>query len=190
MQEVTPGNSAGAPAPKGIVAELPLPARRSFLGVLLGAGMASVGALLSVPLLRFVLHPLLRATTPLAWSEVGNAEELAAALPTKKLIAVEQRDGWRKIVSERAVYVIKQENGQLAVLSSICPHLGCSVAWQAEKNVFSCPCHGGLFASDGKLLGGPPPRRMDFLESKIEGGVLIVQYQYFRQLVRNKEILA
>jgi len=31
--------------------------RRSFLGLLLGAGAAGVGALLSVPLFRFLLHP-------------------------------------------------------------------------------------------------------------------------------------
>src|ERR1700692_192392 len=189
MREINAGDSAGTPQVRS--GDAGLPARRSFFGVLLGAGMASVGGLLSIPLLRFVLHPLLSSTTPVAWSEVGNAAELAAATaPVQKLMTVEQRDGWRKIVSERAVYVTKEENGQLGVLSSICPHLGCSVAWQADKSVFLCPCHGGLFAPDGKRLGGPPPRGMDVLECKVEEGVLKVQYQYFRQLVRDKEILA
>ena len=78
-----------------------LPDRRSFFAVLLGAGATGVGALLAVPLVRFVLHPLLRVTTPAAWSDVGKVEEFASvALPVKKLITVEQRDGWRKIVSE------------------------------------------------------------------------------------------
>jgi menaquinol-cytochrome c reductase iron-sulfur subunit len=189
MREINAGGSAGTPQVRS--GDAGLPARRSFFGVLLGAGMASVGGLLSIPLLRFVLHPLLSATTPVAWSEVGNAAELAAATaPIKKLTTIEQRDGWRKIISERAVYVTKEENGRLVVLSSICPHLGCSVTWQADKGVFLCPCHGGLFAPDGKRLGGPPPRGMDVLESKVEEGVLKVQYQYFRQLVRDKEILA
>ena len=150
-----------------------------------------MGALLAVPLFRFVLHPLLRVTTPLSWSEVGSPDEFAtAASPIKKLITVEQRDGWRKIVSEKAVYVIKQSDGQLSVLSSVCPHLGCSVAWHTEKNEFGCPCHNGRFAGDGKLLGGPPPRGMDQLESKVEAGVLKVHYQYFRQLVPDKEVIA
>lgn len=167
------------------------PSRRSFLGVLLGVGAASMGALLSVPLVRFVLHPLLTATTPLAWTDVGSVGEFPVGeSPVKKLITVEQRDGWRKIVSEKAVYVVKNANGDVTVLSSICPHLGCSVAWQAEKSQFSCPCHGGRFASDGKLLGGPPPRGLDTLESKVEEGVVKVHYQYFRQLVRDKEAIA
>ena len=148
-------------------------ARRSFLGVLLAAGAASVGALLSVPLIRFVLHPLLRVTTPVSWSDVGSVEEFAtSASPLKKLITVEQRDGWRKIVSEKAVYVVRQADGKLTVLSSVCPHLGCSVAWRTEKDEFLCPCHGGRFAADGKLLGGPPPRGMDQLQSKVEEGML------------------
>ena len=164
------------------------PGRRSFLAVLLGAGTASVGALLAVPLFKFAVHPLLRITTPVAWSEVGNVDELATATgPLKKLITVEQRDGWRRIISEKAVYVIKNASGELSVLSSICPHLGCSVAWHSDKNKFGCPCHNGSFAPDGKHLAGPPPRGMDMLESRVEGGVLKVHYQYFRQLVPNKE---
>ena len=191
MLESNAGNSPGTPPAASRDALLSSPARRSFLGVLLAVGTASVGALLSVPLFRFVLHPLLRITTPLSWAEVGNVDELAAsASPVKKLITVEQRDGWRKIVSEKAVYVIKQANGQLTVLSSICPHLGCSAAWHSENNEFLCPCHGGRFAADGKLLGGPPPRGMDRLETKVEEGILKVHYQYFRQLVPDKEVIA
>ena len=175
--------------PKGN--RISLPDRRSFFAVLLGAGAAGVGALLAVPLVRFVLHPLLRVTTPASWSDVGTVQEFgSAALPVKKLITMEQRDGWRKIVSEKAVYVIKDANGQLGVLSAVCTHLGCSVPWRPERNQFVCPCHIGIFAPDGKLVGGPPPRDMDRLETKVEDGVLKVHYQYFRQLVKDKQIIA
>jgi menaquinol-cytochrome c reductase iron-sulfur subunit len=167
-----------------------LPQRRSFLGALLGLGTAVVGAVLSVPLLRMVLYPLLRTTTPESWSDVGSAAELgSASTPARKTILVEQRDGWRKVVSEKPVYVIKDPNGQLAVLSAVCPHLGCLVAWQADRDEFICPCHQGHFGADGKLLSGPPPRGMDRLDSKIQDGVLQVHYQYFRQLVPDKEVI-
>ncbi len=176
--------------PGGPVADVPLVSRRSFLGVLVAAGTTAVGALLSVPLIRVVLHPLLRSTTPATWSDVATVDELASIItPTKKRLLIEQQDGWRKLVSEKTVYVIKDAGGQLAVLSSICPHLGCSVPWLAEKNEFVCPCHIGRFTADGSLLGGPPPRRMDRLESRIENGVLQVHYQYFRQLVPFKEVI-
>jgi menaquinol-cytochrome c reductase iron-sulfur subunit len=170
--------------------DMPIEGRRSFLGALLAVGTAAVGALLSVPLIRFVLHPLLRATTPTAWADISSADDFASAtLPAKKTILLEQQDGWRKVVSEKAVYVIKDARGSLAVLSSVCPHLGCSIPWVAEKNEFVCPCHVGRFAPDGRLLGGPPPRAMDLLESRVENGVLQVHYQYFRQLVPYKEVI-
>jgi len=165
--------------------------RRSFLGFLLGAGGASVGALLSVPLLRFVIHPLIRGTIPLAWTEVGEVKEFASATsPVKRLIKIEQRDGWRKLVTEKALYVCKDADGRLTAFSSICPHLGCSLAWHDENNNFVCPCHNGQFSADGKLLGGPPPRGMDLLECKVVDDKLMVHYQYFRQLIPNREVIA
>lgn len=167
------------------------PNRRSFLAGLLAAGSATVGALLAVPLVRFTLHPVLARTTEKSWSDVGKIDEFQnLAFPTKKLVTIEQRDGWRRTLAEKPVYVSKNEQGQLIVLSAVCTHLGCTVPWVEKENKFICPCHLGRFAADGKLLGGPPPRNMDRLETKIEDGVLKTQYQFFRQLTRNEEELA
>jgi len=103
--------------------------RRTFLGLLLSAGAAGVGALLSVPLFRFLLHPLLTPTSSSSWKEVGTVEDLASVTsPVKRLVKIEQRDGWRKIVSEKALYVCKDATGRLCAFSSVCPHLGCSIA--------------------------------------------------------------
>src|SRR5579864_5296539 len=167
-----------------------LPERRSFLAGLLAVGTASVGTLLSVPLVRFVLYPVLRTTTDIKWSDIGSASEFSSATPVKKLITVEQRDGWRKMSSEKAVYVVADSAGKLRVLSPICPHLGCSVGWNESRSQFVCPCHGGVFAATGARVSGPPPRSLDELESKVEDGTLKVRYQYFRQLVNTKEVLS
>jgi menaquinol-cytochrome c reductase iron-sulfur subunit len=165
--------------------------RRSFLGVLLGFGTVVMGAALSVPLIRFALHPLLTTTTEIGWSDVGKIDEFASLrAPMKKLITVEQRDGWRKIVSEKAIYVLPTKDGMFRVLSPICPHLGCSIPWIEAKQQFICPCHTAVFSLGGTRISGPAPRSMDDLESKIEDGILKVRYQYFRQLISKKEVLA
>ena len=165
--------------------------RRSFLGGLLAAGSAAVGALLAVPLVRFTLHPVLARTTEKSWSDVGNINEFQNIDgPVKKLVTIEQRDGWRKTITEKPVYVTKDSKGELIVLSAVCTHLGCTVPWVEKDKKFVCPCHLGMFSADGRLLGGPPPRDMDRLETKVEDGVLKTQYQFFRQLTRNKEELA
>jgi len=165
--------------------------RRSFLGGLLTLGTSVVGALLAIPLARFSLDPLWRTTSEVLWSDVGAAADFTSVTaPVKVQVAIEQRDGWRKVLSEKPVYIVKAPDGRPRVLSAVCPHLGCSVAWNDAKGQFVCPCHNGAFAADGTLLSGPPPRGMDELDARIEGGRLQVRYQYFRQLVPTREVLA
>jgi menaquinol-cytochrome c reductase iron-sulfur subunit len=137
-------------------AEPSLQKRRSFLAALLALGSAFVGALLSVPLIRFAIFPLIRRTTDLKSSPVGSLSEFTSITePAMRTIQIEQIDGWRKTVSEKIVYITKDQQNQLLVLTSICPHLGCTVPWNKEKKQFICPCHGGTFSADGSRVSGP-----------------------------------
>jgi phenylpropionate dioxygenase-like ring-hydroxylating dioxygenase large terminal subunit len=44
-----------------------------------------------------------------------------------------------------------------------------------------CPCHGGVFNSDGEHVSGPPPRGLDPLaEFKVLNGHLWVRWQDFK----------
>ena len=165
--------------------------RRSFVLALFGVSGAAVGALLVVPVVRFIAYPLRKSGTDTSWSDLGPVQDLASITePVAKTISLERRDAWQTTSSETAVYVLPAKDGQFKVLSPICPHLGCSVRWVGDQNKFICPCHSGSFTADGQRIAGPPPRSMDTLESKVEGGVLKVRYQYFRQLVSNKEVVA
>jgi menaquinol-cytochrome c reductase iron-sulfur subunit len=164
--------------------------RRSFLGALLGVGSIFVGALLSVPLIRFALFPLLRRTTELKGSPVGELRELSSLTePVMRTIQIEQVDGWRKAISEKSVYITKDKQGRLRALTSVCPHLGCTVPWNKEKNQFICPCHGAAFAPDGARVTGPSLRGMDPLQTFEQDGQLQVRFQYFRQLIADKEVI-
>jgi menaquinol-cytochrome c reductase iron-sulfur subunit len=168
-----------------------LSGRRSFLGALFGMSAAAVGALLAIPLLRFSTYPLRRSATQADWSDVGPAEEFASLTePTAKTITLQRRDAWQTTSSQTAIYVLPSKTGQFRILSPICPHLGCSVRWGRGQDIFICPCHSGSFTANGERIAGPPPRSMDTLESKVEGGMLKVRYQYFRQIVANKEVMA
>jgi menaquinol-cytochrome c reductase iron-sulfur subunit len=171
-------------------AEPSLQKRRSFLGALLALGSAFVGALLSVPLIRFAIFPLIRRTTVLKSSPVGSLSEFTSITePAMRTIQIEQIDGWRKTVSEKIVYITKDQQNQLCVLTSICPHLGCTVPWNKEKKQFICPCHGGTFSADGSRVSGPSQRGMDTLETSVQDGQLLVRFRYFRQLVSDKEVV-
>ena len=168
----------------------PAESRRSFLGVLLGLGSFVIGGLLSVPLIRFALFPLLRRTTETKNSPLGELNEFSSLTePVMHTIQMEQVDGWRKAISEKVVYVTKDSQGQLCVLSAICPHLGCTIPWDVDKKEFVCPCHDSVFAPDGSRISGPSLRGMDTLETSVQDGQLLVRFQYFRQLVSDKEAI-
>ena len=164
--------------------------RRSFFGALLGIGTAGMGALLGIPVLRYVLYPLYAKSSKSGWSVIGKSSDFAdLTAPQLKTIDFRQLDGWREVDSSQSVYVTKGLDGELKVLSAICPHLGCSVSWQKGQDEFVCPCHGGRFAPDGKHISGPPPRGMDPLPNKVEDGNLMVRFEYFRSNAPNRQIL-
>ena len=163
--------------------------RRSFLSAMFAVSGAV--AFLAIPLFRFSTFPLRKAANQDSWSDVGPAADFASiTAPVAKTITLERRDAWQSTTSQTAVYVLPAKDGVLRILSPVCPHLGCSVQWVDAQGKFICPCHSGEFTPDGVRISGPPPRSMDTLEAKVEDGTLKVRYQYFRQLVPNKETMA
>ena len=54
--------------------------------------------------------------------------------------------------------------GELHVLSPRCTHLGCIVHWNAAAATWDCPCHGGRYLPDGRVLYGPPTRDLAHVE--------------------------
>ena len=71
------------------------------------------------------------------------------------------------------IYVARTGDG-LYALSPRCTHLGCFVSWDAEKNEFACPCHGGRYDIAGNVIEGPPPAPLLRLPYKIEEGFLLI----------------
>ncbi len=165
--------------------------RRSFFGALLGIGTAAMGAMLAVPVLRYMLYPLYAKSTGTWWSKVmpHKAVPSASTDPVLKDITFNQQDGWREVVTTEGVYAETLPSGETQVLSSICPHLGCTVQWQANRERFYCPCHGSVYSKDGKHVAGPAPRGMDPLPTEVQDGNLMVHFEYFREDVPYREII-
>lgn len=56
-------------------------------------------------------------------------------------------------VRKRACY--RDEAGVLHVLSPVCRHLYCLVAWNPAERTWDCPCHGSRYTGEGKVIQGP-----------------------------------
>lgn len=52
--------------------------------------------------------------------------------------------------------VYKDKEGIITALNPICTHAGCVVGFNDQEKSWDCPCHGGRFDINGKVLCGPP----------------------------------
>jgi Rieske Fe-S protein len=169
-----PDSTAGTSSPRE--ERGPDKRRRDFLLLIPLGIFAGVAATILTAAVRF-LRPNFLGPVDTKWSDVGPVTQLKGDKPIMRSIIAEHQAGWASTVEEHFVYVLPNQNHK--VLSSVCPHEGCNVAWRDDANGFFCPCHDSYFAADGSRLSGPARRGLDPLPSREKDGVLQVQYQTF-----------
>ncbi|MDA8174169.1 MAG: Rieske 2Fe-2S domain-containing protein [Nitrospiraceae bacterium] len=137
--------------------------RRQFLRLVYGASVALAGAqTISAAPFFFPVY-----TPPRHIRYFRAADEWD--IPRRGVRMIEFSGPGRKF----RAYMARTPGG-LLVLSPVCSHLGCLVAWNDAKGEFDCPCHGGRYDISGIVIGGPPPRPLSRLPYKIENGSLMV----------------
>ncbi|HEY4313486.1 MAG TPA: Rieske 2Fe-2S domain-containing protein [Pirellulales bacterium] len=150
------------------------PHRRRVLGwlsVVLGA-LSTVAA--GVPILGYLLSPVLRTPTN-EWIDLGPVEDF----PEKQTRLVDFVDPlhrpWDGDSQRLAAYVRRAGPDVFQVFSVNCTHLGCPVSWFPQSGLFLCPCHGGVYYEDGSHASGPPPRGLYVLENRVANGRLSIR---------------
>ena len=63
-------------------------------------------------------------------------------------------------------------------ISTRCAHLGCPVRFVEAANNFICPCHGGVYDFEGKVVGGPPVRPLDRFQTRVRNGQVEIGPRY------------
>ncbi|GJL62199.1 MAG: menaquinol-cytochrome C reductase iron-sulfur subunit [Nitrospirales bacterium] len=144
-----------------------------------GLSSVFIGMSLTVPLIGYVISPALKRRQA-TWMPVGKVKDLPVNEPKDLDYAVTIQDGYLETRQTKAVWTLKHQDGTVTVFSPICPHLGCGYRWDSQERKFRCPCHGSVYDIHGKVLGGPAPRPLDVLPSKIENGELLVIYKEFK----------
>ncbi len=169
--------------------------RATFLSVAtIGVG-ALIGAAVTVPVLGFGVLPSFMGegveTKDVDLGPISNFPEGTF------VIATYLADPAQGEVSRRTAFI--RNNGRVdggvpsfTAIFSRCVHLGCPVQpngpidEEAKKDVngvelrpvlaasFGCPCHGGLYDSEGNRSAGPPVRSLDRYEFSIKNGNLIL----------------
>jgi cytochrome b6-f complex iron-sulfur subunit len=133
--------------------------RRDFLSMAVGGSAAAFSVAMVYPVARYV-QPEHRVTSgPVTVGQLSD-------FPVGTVKSV--------LVHDRPVLVLRAADGQFRAFSAICTHLQCVVGWSAERSQIECPCHGGVYTSEGQNVAGPPPRRLDELSVSINEGSIIV----------------
>ncbi len=154
-----------------------MPTRRAFTLTALAAGAAAFASVAGAAL-SFALSPLVRRKSAAgAALDVGGVKDFdAVASGTAGAVEVvvlrKLEDGYMTRTVHERLAVVKDASSPsgLSALSTTCTHLGCGVAWNAERRAFLCPCHGGVYGADGRVLAGPPPRPLAKAPLVIAGG--------------------
>jgi Rieske Fe-S protein len=144
------------------------------LGLLLNG---IVGAILAVPIVRYLLSPVTREkkTGYESWLSLGGLEQFPAGqtrLASYRNPVVSPTDGETANI---ACWVRNVDDQNFQVFAINCAHLGCPVRWFPQSSLFMCPCHGGAYYQDGSRASGPPERGLFQYPYKIQNGKLLIQ---------------
>jgi len=164
--------------------------KTSRRGALKGIAVASAAVgcgVLGVPTVRFLVAPASGGAAAGRWIKTVPLESLREGEAKRVALIADHRDAWtlEKDVELGAAW-IERRGDQVLAWSTVCPHLGCAVDRTAGPG-FNCPCHDSSFDANGARITGPSPRAMDALATRVEGGVVMVEFQRFRQGTPEKE---
>jgi len=152
--------------------------RRDFMKVTTGAIGGIITAAIGVPVIGYMIDPALQAGGKEAWIPVGKLDKIPVGTPTPFSFTRTKVNGWERTGTSYGGFVIRKSEDpkDIAILSSHCTHLGCSVNWKEDAQEFVCPCHDAKFSKEGKVLDGPPPKPLNqYTDFKVDndGNLLI-----------------
>lgn len=143
--------------------------RQEFLklvGVTLGALILLVMAL---PGGAFFLNYLF-VPTKRKWIAIGPVDKYKEGETVDVVFEEPFRLPWDGVTGRRSAWLRRNSTDEFTAFAVNCTHLGCPVRWEAGAELFMCPCHGGVYYSNGDVAGGPPPRPMHRYPVRINNG--------------------
>jgi quinol---cytochrome c reductase iron-sulfur subunit, bacillus type len=149
--------------------------RRVFLTKLAGLANAALVALLAVPVVGYLVSPLLRSGSKLRWISLGTVESFPEGQTRLATFENPFGVGWDGATDKTACWVRNLGGGEFQVFAINCAHLGCPVRWFPQSGLFMCPCHGGVYYADGSRAAGPPPRGLFEYPWNVVNGKLMIR---------------
>jgi menaquinol-cytochrome c reductase iron-sulfur subunit len=150
-----------------VTQDLEDPERRHFFakfGVICGS---IAGLIVAIPAVSFLLG--LRKE-PRIWRVLGKVDEFTVGQTQLVSFSDPSSLPWAGVTAKTAAWLRREEGEQFIAFSINCTHLGCPVRWLPEAKLFMCPCHGGVYYSNGTVASGPPPKPLPRYPVRIHKG--------------------
>ena len=149
-------------------------------GMLMKLGLlfnGAIGLILAAPIVRYLLWPVIRERKPgyESWLQLGALDQFPEGqtrLATYRNPVASLSDGETANIP---CWVRNVDGAKFQVFAINCAHLGCPVRWFPQSGLFMCPCHGGVYYSDGSRASGPPERGLFEYSYKVERGKLLIK---------------
>jgi menaquinol-cytochrome c reductase iron-sulfur subunit len=146
--------------------------RRRALTIAAQAVGGVAGAIIVLPAVGFAVAPIFKKPEE-TWESVGPTSRFSPDTYKPVVFTLVEgigeagkttafvRQGSKKYGEQPSSYV---------AISTRCAHLGCPVNFVAAAGSFVCPCHGGVYDFQGKVIGGPPVRPLDRFQTRVVKG--------------------
>jgi Rieske Fe-S protein len=145
--------------------------RRTAFAIGVQAMGGAAVAVVALPAIGFAVAPLFEEEGDF-WQAVGPLENFNEE--TYRSVVLTAVPGIGE-AGKTTAYVRKAKAGDdpregeegYVAISTRCAHLGCPVRYVGAAGNFICPCHGGVYDFDGKVIGGPPVRPLDRFQTRV-----------------------
>jgi menaquinol-cytochrome c reductase iron-sulfur subunit len=167
------GQEPAKPDPPGYFPGESMTRRRAFTVASQAIGGVAAAAV-ALPAIGFAIAPIFHRGKE-RWEAVGQVDDFTA--DTYKQVVFTLVPGIGE-AGKTTAYVRRadpstfssESAGTYIALSTRCAHLGCPVRFVSAAGNFICPCHGGVYDFEGKVIGGPPVRPLDRFQTRVRNG--------------------
>ena len=176
---IDPADPAVKPNPPGYFEGESMTRRKVFAlaGQALGG---AAGAAVALPAVGFALAPIFHRSRE-RWESVGPLADFTDQTYRPVVVTLVESIGE---AGKTTVYVrrgskdLGEDPSTYVAISTRCAHLGCPVRFVQAAGNFICPCHGGVYDFQGKVIGGPPVRPLDRFQTRVRAGQVEVGPRY------------
>ncbi|MGI8631261.1 MAG: ubiquinol-cytochrome c reductase iron-sulfur subunit [Solirubrobacterales bacterium] len=155
--------------------------RRLFEGAVQAVGGVAVAGI-ALPVVGFAAAPVFSQRDE-KWEAVGAPDLFDKTSYRQVVITLVDDIGE---AGKTTVYVREaapdtfpmEKDTKYIAITTRCAHLGCPVRYIEAAGNFICPCHGGVYDFQGKVIGGPPVRPLDRFQTRLRNGQVEIGPRY------------